>query len=120
MLPKAWRLMTPYLLFSCAVFLIGAILFGLDTGSFGSLQALPSFLNTFGVEGDDGVRTLPPTRRALMNSLPWVGKILGCFLSDAFIEHTGYKNTMYAAAGIQVVGVVCQSFLRPFLCLFSF
>lgn len=29
MLPKAWRLMTPYLLFNCAVFLIGAILFGL-------------------------------------------------------------------------------------------
>lgn len=109
MLPKAWRLMTPYLLFSCSVFLIGGIMFGIDTGSFGSLQALPSFLDAFGVEGVDGKRTLPPTRKALMNSLPWIGKILGCFFSDLFIDRAGYKNTMYAAAAIQIVGVTRES-----------
>lgn len=50
--------------------------------------------------------SLPATRRALMNSLPWIGKIAGCFLSDLFIDKGGYKNTMYAAAGIQIVGVI--------------
>jgi MFS family permease len=44
-----------------------------------------------------------------MNSLPWIGKILGCFLSDLFIDKGGYKNTMYAAAGIQIVGVIRKS-----------
>jgi hypothetical protein len=67
---------------------------------------LPSFLNTFGVDDGEGVMSLPATRRALMNSLPWIGKIAGCFLSDLFIDKGGYKNTMYAAAGIQIVGVV--------------
>lgn len=84
-----------------------------DTGSFGSLQALPSFLNTFGVEDGDGAMTLPATRRALMNSLPWIGKILGCFASDWFIDRTGYKNTMFAAAAIQTVGVIRELQLAP-------
>lgn len=29
MFPRAWRLITPYLLFNCFTYLIGAILFGL-------------------------------------------------------------------------------------------
>ena len=46
-----------------------------------------------------------------MNSLPWIGKIIGCFLSDVFIDRGGYKKTMYAAAGIQIVGVICEYYL---------
>lgn len=77
-----------------------------DTGSFGSLQALPSFLRDFGVEDADGEFSMPAIRRSLMNSLPWIGKILGCGFSDTFIEHLGYKKTMYAAAVVQIIGVV--------------
>lgn len=51
---------------------------------------------------------LPPTRKALMNSLPWIGKITGCFTSEVFIEKTGYKATMYILAIIQIVAVVSK------------
>ena len=79
-----------------------------DTGSFGGLQALPSFLNDFGVPDQDGVYAMPQLRRSLMNSLPWIGKILGCFSSDFLIERLGFKNTMHVAAGVQIVGVICR------------
>lgn len=78
-----------------------------DTGSFGSLQALPSFLRRFGIK-DGGEFTLPPTRKALMNSLPWIGKIFGCMGSDGLIDGIGYKKTMYAAAGIQIVALISE------------
>jgi hypothetical protein len=38
-----------------------------DVGSFGSLQALPSWLADFGVLGPTGY-ALPTTRKSLMNS----------------------------------------------------
>jgi fucose permease len=72
------------------------------------LQALPSFLNRFGVAGGKGMFQLPATRKALMNSLPWIGKIMGCFGSETFIERTGYKKTMYAAACIQIVALISE------------
>ena len=43
-----------------------------------------------------------------MNSLPWIGKITGCFTSEVFIEKTGYKATMYILAIIQIVAVVSK------------
>lgn len=39
-----------------------------DVASFGSLQALPSFLNQFGELQDDGSYALSTTRRSIMNS----------------------------------------------------
>ncbi|RSL85125.1 hypothetical protein CEP51_003514 [Fusarium floridanum] len=105
---EAWRQTTPYLLFNCAVFLQGAILFGIDTGSLGSLQALPSFLDRFGVENANGKFVLPASRKALMNSLPWLGKILGCLGSEAVIERTGYKKTMYLAGIVQIIAVIIE------------
>jgi hypothetical protein len=80
-----------------------------DTGSFGSLQALPSFVNDFGVAGSDGEYTLPATRRAMLNSLPWLGKIIGCFGAEVIIGHFGFKKTMYLTALIQIVAVVSES-----------
>ncbi|OAA63769.1 General substrate transporter [Niveomyces insectorum RCEF 264] len=103
----AWKHVTPYLVFSCVVFLQGAILFGIDTGSFGSLQALPSFLKRFGVEAN-GAWTLPATRKSLLNSLPWIGKIAGCMWSEPFIERAGYKKTMYAVSAIQIIGLIVE------------
>ncbi|RMJ11839.1 hypothetical protein CDV36_008500 [Fusarium kuroshium] len=105
---EAWRQTTPYLLFNCAVFLQGAILFGIGTGSFGSLQALPSFLDRFGVENANGKFVLPASRKALMNSLPWLGKILGCLGSEVVIERTGYKKTMYLAGIVQIIAVIIE------------
>ncbi|KAJ9138582.1 General substrate transporter [Coniochaeta hoffmannii] len=105
---KAWRQMTPYLVFNSIVFLQGALLFGIDTGSFGSLQALPSFVRRFGVKNASGAYKLPASRASLMNSLPWIGKLSGCLGSDAFIERVGYKKTMYAAAIVQIVALIIE------------
>ena len=43
-----------------------------------------------------------------MNSLPWIGKIFGCMGSDGLIDGIGYKKTMYAAAGIQIVALISE------------
>jgi MFS transporter, SP family, sugar:H+ symporter len=44
-----------------------------------------------------------------MNSLPWIGKILGCLGADAVIERMGYKKTIYIVCAIQFVGVTRKS-----------
>jgi hypothetical protein len=80
-----------------------------DTGSFGSLQALPSFLTRFGIKNDAGKFALPATRKSLLNSLPWIGKIAGCMWSEPFIDRAGYKKAMYAVAIIQIVGLIGTS-----------
>ena len=62
---------TPFLLYCAAIFAWGGIMFGLDVGSFGAIQALPSFLNDFGTLDEDGNRVLTTTRRAIMNGSTW-------------------------------------------------
>ena len=44
-----------------------------------------------------------------MNSLPWIGKILGCFLAEPYIERAGYKKSAYTIAAIQIVAVISKS-----------
>lgn len=58
---------TPFLLYCALIFAWGGILFGIDTGSFGAIQALPSFLSRFGTKGQDGKYELTTTRMAIMN-----------------------------------------------------
>jgi len=63
-----WRDATPFLVFCAFCFAWGDVLFGIDTGSFGSIQALPSFLADFGVQQPDGSFKLPTQRTSIMNS----------------------------------------------------
>ena len=44
-----------------------------------------------------------------MNSLPWIGKILGCLGAERAIEGLGYKKTMYLAASVQIIAVISKS-----------
>jgi hypothetical protein len=44
-----------------------------------------------------------------MNSLPWIGKLIGCLGAEAFIERTGYKKTMYAAGVIQIIAIIGET-----------
>ena len=46
-----------------------------DTGSFGSLQALPSWLQVFGQRQASGMYTLPTGRAALMNSREYTTRL---------------------------------------------
>ncbi|CAK7222120.1 hypothetical protein SCUCBS95973_004733 [Sporothrix curviconia] len=97
-----------YLVFCILVYLQGALLFGIDTGSFGSLQALPSFLRQFGVKNAAGVYALPTKRQSLMNSIPWIGKIVGCFTVEPLVERVGYRNAIVVAAIVQIVALVIE------------
>lgn len=79
-----------------------------DTGSFGSLQALPSFLRRFGERTGDGVYVLPTDRKAIMNSVPWIGKILGCIVIEPLIDRFGYRASMIITAGVQIVALIIE------------
>lgn len=79
-----------------------------DTGSFGSLQALPSFLSQFGVRNAHGVYELPTERKSVMNSVPWIGKIVGCFLVEPLIDRVGYRKSIIVTAVIQIVSLVIE------------
>lgn len=83
-----------------------------DTGSFGSLQALPSFLSRFGVAGAAGTYKLPAARKSMMNSFPWIGKFIGCFSAEPLIEKLGYKKAMYIAAALQIIAIISK-FAHP-------
>lgn len=78
-----WAQVTPRLIFTAITFSWANIMYGLwvlrflerdeqltssDTGSFGSLQALPSWLLKFGTLQANGKHTLPTSRRSIMNS----------------------------------------------------
>ncbi|CAL5868250.1 uncharacterized protein PFLUO_LOCUS2474 [Penicillium psychrofluorescens] len=97
-----------YLLFCILVYLQGALLFGIDTGSFGSLQALPSFLRRFGVQNGEGDYELPTQRASLMNSVPWIGKLGGCFLIEPLIDRVGYRNSIIVTAVIQIISLIIE------------
>ena len=42
------------------------------------------------------------------NTVPWIGKITGCFTSEYIVEKLGYKKTAFMANTIQIVGVTRQ------------
>ncbi|KAJ9635684.1 hypothetical protein H2204_005644 [Knufia peltigerae] len=90
------------------VYLQGALLFGIDTGSFGSLQALPSFLRRFGEKTTDGDFELPTKRKSIMNSIPWIGKIVGCFIIEPLIDRVGYRQSIVVASIIQIIALIIE------------
>ncbi|OJJ00793.1 hypothetical protein ASPVEDRAFT_149709 [Aspergillus versicolor CBS 583.65] len=105
---SSFRGLNPYLLFCIVVYLFGALLFGIDTGSFGSLQALPSFLLQFGTQNEAGEYELPTQRKSLMNSIPWIGKFVGCFLVEPLIERVGYRKSIIVTSVVQIVALIIE------------
>lgn len=69
-----WKDVTPFLLFCAFFFAWGGILFGIDSGSFGPIQALPTWLKEFGTINDDGEYELGTTRKAVMNASMQLGR----------------------------------------------
>ncbi|KAF3764346.1 general substrate transporter [Cryphonectria parasitica EP155] len=98
-----WRDATPYLLFCAFFFAWGDILFGLDTGSFGSLEALPSFLNHFGENG-----ALSTWQKSVMNSIVWPGKLAGVFAFEPLLHRVGYKKSVYFCCVIQFIAIIIE------------
>jgi MFS family permease len=81
-----------------------------DTGSFGSLQAIPAFLRQFGEEQANGTFALSTSRRSIMNSVVFIGKGLGCLVFEPIVSWIGYKKLMFIIMALQIVGVVGESF----------
>jgi MFS family permease len=107
--PKvAWTEATPYLVYCAIAFAFGNLLFGVDTGSFGSIQALPSFLNAYAPLGADGKRAFSTVDKSTMNSVVWPGKIFGTFMFEPLAERLGYKRTMYIVAFVQFIALIVQ------------
>ncbi len=80
-----------------------------DTGSFGSLQALPSFTKKFGkYDATTDTYALPSSTKAAMNSIPFAGQALGAFLSSNVADLLGYKLTMIVLAIVQVIAVISE------------
>ncbi|PSR83417.1 general substrate transporter [Coniella lustricola] len=98
-----WRDATPYLLFCTFFFAWGDVLFGIDTGSFGSLEALPSFLNQFGRDG-----ALSTWQKSVMNSIVWPGKIAGVLAFEPLLHRVGYKKSIYVCCVIQIVALIIE------------
>jgi hypothetical protein len=89
---------TPYMIFCVLVYLSGALLYGIDTGSFGSLQALPSFRRKFGTYNPKTeAYALPSNISAAMNSIPFAGQAVGALLSSFVIDWFGYVYTCFAS-----------------------
>jgi SP family sugar:H+ symporter-like MFS transporter len=91
------------------VFNIGALMFGFDAAMFGALQVTPSWLNSFGTPDAKGVYNLSAIQQSLLNSLPWIGKLLGVFIAEPINDRWGYKISMVVACAIQVLGVIVES-----------
>lgn len=85
----------------------GDLLFGIDTGSFGALQVLPSWLRDFGEYNAETDTYFNPTwRTSLMNSIVFLGSFVGCATFEPICERFGYKVTIMVAGCIQVIAVI--------------
>lgn len=83
---------------------------GSDTGSFGSLQALPSFLTKFGTYNAATKKyALPSNVASAMNAIYFAGQALGALLSIFAVDWFGYKITMVILALIQIIAVISMS-----------
>ncbi|WVQ82101.1 hypothetical protein IAT38_004229 [Cryptococcus sp. DSM 104549] len=108
---ESWREVSPFLIFCVLVFSASDFMFGLDASLFGSLQALPSWLNTFGSEnpkGADLTPVLPTLRKSIMNSIVYVGRLVGVLIFEPFAEKFGFKPLLVFLSVLQTIAVVLQ------------
>ncbi|KAL7421068.1 hypothetical protein Q5752_003952 [Cryptotrichosporon argae] len=100
---KDWGQATPFLAFCVFTFCWTNVIFGLDTSTFGSLQALPSWLGQFTSTG-----SLTTLQKAIANSVVYVGRIAGTLTFEPIAERFGYKMLCAAIAVVQAVSVIIQ------------
>lgn len=85
-------------------------MFGFDTAMFGALQVTDSWLGSFGTMKDsDGNPAITALQQSLLNSVPWLGKLVGVVIAEPINDRFGYKVSMTVACAIQTVGVIIES-----------
>ncbi|OCF39373.1 hypothetical protein I317_06858 [Kwoniella heveanensis CBS 569] len=103
-----WRSVTPFLMFCVLTYATADFTFGLDTGTFGNLQAMPGFLNQFGERNSAGKMVLDTEKKAIMNSVVYLGRMVGVFIFEPMTERLGYKKMFIFLCLIQLVGVTIE------------
>ncbi|UKZ91691.1 uncharacterized protein TrAFT101_006663 [Trichoderma asperellum] len=106
---SAWAMATPMLLFSCFCLLVGDMLFGFDTASFGGILSNPGFIRQFGAYN-------PVTKGyafdslhiSLLSSLAFIGKFIGCFLAGPCIERFGHRIVFIMLSVVSAIGIIVE------------
>ncbi|KAI1359355.1 putative sugar transporter [Xylaria arbuscula] len=106
---SAWSLATPMLLYSCFCLLVGDVLFGYDTASFGGILANPGFVNQFGTYNPNtDTYAFNSLRTSLLSALAFIGKFIGCLVAGPAIEKYGHRIVFYALSAVSVIGIVLE------------
>ncbi|KAJ5692590.1 hypothetical protein N7462_002013 [Penicillium macrosclerotiorum] len=106
---SVWSMLTPMLLFSCFCLLVGDVLFGYDTGSFGGILANPGFVNQFGAY-DAGTKTyaIDSFRTSILTSLAFIGKLIGCLAAGPAIERFCHRILFFFLSAVSVIGIIVE------------
>lgn len=130
----AWAQVTPMLVFSCFCLLVGDLLFGYDTGSFGGMLAnevsidgpryvttrcadhrttaslFQGFISQFGTYHPDTKKyAFDATHTSLISSLPFIGKFIGCFAAGPAIERFGHRTVFFGLSVVSIIGIISRS-----------
>ncbi|KAF9879040.1 hypothetical protein CkaCkLH20_03273 [Colletotrichum karsti] len=104
-----WSVVTPMLLYSSFCLLVGDMLYGYDTGSFGGVLANQGFIRQFGTYNPHTeAYTFDSLRTSLISSLAFIGKFIGCFVAAPAIERLGHRNVFYLLSVVSVIGVILE------------
>ncbi|WVW84355.1 hypothetical protein I302_106389 [Kwoniella bestiolae CBS 10118] len=102
-----WGQATPWFAYCIITFTVSDLIFGIDSSIFGALQALPSWTSQFGTNVN-GVYKLTTYRQAIVNSITYLGRLVGTVTFEPIVERFGYKKLFWAIAFIQFVVVIVQ------------
>lgn len=102
-------MMTPMLLFSSFCLLVGDMLFGFDTASFGGILANPGFIRQFGsYNAKTRVYAIDSLHTSLLSSLAFIGKFVGCFAAGPAIERFGHRILFFITAVVSAIGIIIE------------
>ncbi|KAH8553034.1 general substrate transporter [Umbelopsis sp. PMI_123] len=110
MLWQRRQLFSPMLVFATLYVSMAAFNFGYDTSIFSSIQGMTSFTNEFGTYNPTQNRnTIPPYLSSIMNSTPFLGKLIGTLACAPLMEKYGRKSAIIVIAVISIVGSLLQT-----------
>ncbi|PCG91079.1 Major facilitator superfamily domain, general substrate transporter [Penicillium occitanis (nom. inval.)] len=100
---------SPILIFSCFSLLVGDMLFGYDTASFGGILANTGFISQFGTyNSKTKAYAISSTHTSLLSSLPFIGKWIGCLVAGPAIERYGHRMVFYILSAISIIGIIIE------------
>ncbi|KAF2143178.1 uncharacterized protein K452DRAFT_346936 [Aplosporella prunicola CBS 121167] len=82
--------------------------FGYDVGVFSGLQAMEPFKKRFGKCDSHGTCSIPSYLSSVMNSTPYLGKLLGTWVAAPLAERFGRKKSLLFVAVCSIIGTILQ------------